>query len=136
MLNKLLKLTLVVWAIGCDTRADAPPDARDQKGKPLLKCAMRLTGKIKGTSGGKPYTLEEPDAAEVTITNISNVDVDIRSPMGSWAHLDLRVKDPAGAHVETEPLSSLRSTGKKKGTFYFLGTRHSSRKSRMSPFRC
>ena len=39
---------------------------------------------------------EMPDAGEVTITNISNENVDIRSQWGWLAHLDLRVKDPAG----------------------------------------
>jgi hypothetical protein len=111
MMLKLALSVLVVCAIGCHPKAHAPPIARDQRDKPMLKCAMRwIGGKMTATVGGKPMSWETPDAAEVTITNISNANVDIRSPLGWVAHLDLRVKDPNGANAKTEPLNSYLST--------------------------
>jgi hypothetical protein len=111
MMLKLTLSVLVVCAIGCHPGADAPPAAPAQREKPMLKCAMRWTGKpMKATLGGEPITWDSPDTAEVTITNISNANVDIGSPMGWIAHLDLRVKDPTGANLKTEPLNSILST--------------------------
>jgi|GEM_PF-5767978 len=77
------------------------------KEKPVLKCEVRWTGKVETTISGQSMTRDVPDAAEVTITNISQTEVDIGSKWGPQAFLDLRVKDPSGADVKTEPLASL-----------------------------
>ena len=111
MILKLALGVLVVCAIGCYRGGVAPPVAPAPREKPILKCAMRWTGKkSKATLGGEPISWDTPDKAEVTITNISNANVDIGSQLGWEEHLDLRVKDPTGANVKTEPLSSFLST--------------------------
>jgi hypothetical protein len=88
----------------------ALPVAPAPREKPLLKCEMRLTGKGAAILGGEMYVWDAPGNAEVTITNTSGADVDIGSNSGPDQYLDLRVKDPAGADVKTEPLASLRAT--------------------------
>ncbi|WP_020474881.1 hypothetical protein [Zavarzinella formosa] len=86
----------------CEGRATDPAP----KKTPTIKCEMRWTGKGEVSLNDKRYSFDAPDAADVTITNISDEDVDIGSDFGPRLHLDLRVKDPAGVQVKTEPYSS------------------------------
>jgi hypothetical protein len=79
------------------------PVAPAPRVKPLLKCEVRITGKSEGTIDGIKYRDYAPDIAEVTITNNSNTNVDIGSQSGPSSHLDLKVNDPTGADMKTEP---------------------------------
>src|SRR5579883_2304416 len=63
------------------------------KEKPVLKCEVRWTGKVETTISGQSMTRDVPDAAEVTITNISQTEVDIGSKWGPQAFLDLRSEE-------------------------------------------
>ncbi len=96
---------LVAGAVGgCGgARPVAAPAPRE---KPVLKCELHWTGKFETTMLGERITTEDPQAAEITITNISDAEVDIGSNFGPLGFFDLKVKDPAGAVVKTEPLSS------------------------------
>jgi hypothetical protein len=87
----------------------ALPTAPPPRKIPALKCEVHLTGKVETTIDGKRYVWDAPDAADVTISNTSDADVDIGSMWGPAPDLDLRVKDPTGKEVKTEPLSSLLS---------------------------
>jgi hypothetical protein len=104
MTSPLLLGSLVVYVIG--GRDVSLPVAPATKEKPVLKCEVRVTGKVDGTLDGIKYTDYAPDIAVVTVTNVSTADVDIGSKWGPNLFLDLRVKDPAGADVKTEPWSS------------------------------
>jgi len=64
------------------------------KQKPALKAETILSG--------QRFTADVPDRAGVTITNVSDADVDIGSKWEPEAHLGLRVNDHAGADVKTE----------------------------------
>jgi hypothetical protein len=98
----------IVCVIGC--LSSYLPAAPVPKEMPKLKCEMRWTGKVEFNISDERITEDIPDTAIVTITNISDADVDIGSHYGPYAYLDLRVKDPAGADVKTEPLNSYLST--------------------------
>jgi hypothetical protein len=88
----------------------ALPVAPPPREKPVLKCEVRLTGKLTTTLAGVQYSEDVPDVAEVTIINTSGADVNITSKAGPGGRLDLKVKDPVGKDVKTEPLASLLST--------------------------
>ncbi len=104
-----LTLGLLVGCTICG-RGFGQPVAPAPQEKIVLKCEMHWTGKVETTVAGDLITGDVPGSADVAITNISCADVDIGSKSGPYAHLDLRVKDPTGAIVKTEPLSSLLST--------------------------
>jgi hypothetical protein len=86
------------------------PVAPSPRERPVLKCELRLrsTGKVEASDDGKRFTFDVPGAADVKITNISDADVDIGSSLGPFAHLDLKVKDPTGADLETDPIPYLK----------------------------
>lgn len=104
-MNPMLTLGLLVGCMigACGIGCAAAPAPRK---KPVLKYEMHWTGKTEAIIDGKRLTGDQPDAAEVVITNISDADVDVGSSFGPEGLLDLKVKDPAGADVETEPLTS------------------------------
>jgi hypothetical protein len=99
---------LVGFAVG--GRGVVLPVAPAPREKPALKCEPLWTGESGAIIGGKMYTWDAPDSAEVTVTNISGAGVDIGSHSGPEAHLDLRVKDSTGADVKTEPYAKRLST--------------------------
>lgn len=106
----LVKLSLFVagWLLlGCAASVESV--APVPKEKPVIKCVVTVTGKYETIVDGKWVTLPKPDAGEVVVTNLSTETIDIKSFHGPKGHLDVRVKDPKGDAVKTEPLVSLYS---------------------------
>jgi hypothetical protein len=82
---------------------------------------MRWTGKGDSIIAGKQVVWDIPDGADVLITNITDAALDIGSKAGPEGNLDLRLKDPAGSEVKTEPGSGrLCTQSLLEPTPYFL----------------
>ena len=95
-----MSMKRMLFVLGCLTIGPALA-APVPKEKPVIKCELKFTGKI----GDAPVA----DGGEAIITNNTSEVVDIGSTLGPKAYLDLKLKDPKGLDVKTEPLSSLIS---------------------------
>lgn len=93
MYAKRMLFVLAWFTLGPALAAPVP------KEKPLIKCELKLTGKIGDATVS--------DGGEVVITNISPDVIDIGTDTASPAsNVDLKVTDPSGKAVEMEPLGT------------------------------
>jgi hypothetical protein len=87
--------------------------APKEKERPVIKCELKVTGKIDGpraVGGSESPAIPAVDGAEILITNQTSKTIDIGGTLyGAQGNFDLMVTGPDGKAVKTEPHSSIYS---------------------------
>ncbi len=88
---------LIIESIASPVSCAAPAP----KEKPAISCELIVTGKTDN--------LTFSDSGDVIITNNSNQTIDIGTTIGPLGFMDIKVRDPKGDTVKTQPYACFRS---------------------------